>query len=47
MNAPETNKTFKELLIPHHDEMERNHNTHLQYEGDCAPAHTSHAFVNL
>ena len=47
MNAQKTIKTFNEVLIPQNDEMERNHNRHLQYEGDCAPCHTSHAFVNF
>ena len=47
MTAEETINTFKNVLIPHHDEMERNHNVHLQYEGDCAPSHTSHAFMNF
>ena len=47
MNAAETIRSMRELLIPHHDEIEEKWDVELEFEGDLASCHTSHQYVNF
>ena len=47
MNAEETINSMREILIPHHDELEDNNDVKLQYQSDNATPHTSILFRNF